>query len=78
MQWSGARFRNANALKCHLSCASFSCGHMSFLHPHTDSHCRNPWIDKAKATADFGDDEYMVRGVLHTRLLPYDALNVMR
>ncbi len=26
---------------------------------------RNPWIDKAKATADFGDEEYMVRNVLH-------------
>ena len=26
---------------------------------------RNPWIDKAKATADFGDDEYMVRPMLH-------------
>ena len=22
---------------------------------------RNPWIEKAKATADFGDDEYRVR-----------------
>ena len=30
-----------------------------------DFHRRNPWIEKAKATADFGDDEYMVRGMLY-------------
>ena len=36
----------------------------------TTPDCRNPWIDKAKATADFGDDEYMVRRVLHTWPLP--------
>ncbi len=54
-----------NALKRHLFCASVrvrSC----VLHPQNDTHRRNPWIDKAKATADFGDDEYMVRSELHT------------
>ena len=53
------------------------CDHVSSLRPRDDFHCRNPWIDKAKATTDFGDDEYMVRDVLHTWPLPYSEHKVM-